>query len=560
MSDWKSRAKVVETPASVEGDWKSRAKPVSAPVAEPAADEPGWFDPGSQSDAVMMGGSRGASFGFRDELAGGVKGLSAGFARVGTNLLKTPAGRAALRALTGVRGFDAEVDGALEAGVQEASKLVYDMPLPLDPDQALDEGYRFGRQESRGQDLKAQQAHPVTYGVSEVAGTMMAPGPKFAKAGTPGRFASIAKTGAGIGAASALGNSNSDLTRYENDPQVIVDAVGDTALGAGAGGIMAPVAAVGADKAGRYLQTAAKDNALKAIGLKAGISNELTKRGYTSVDEARELGQAALDMQLIRPGRTAADVLERARFGKEMQGARIEGALQTADDARLQPFDTESAAWKAATEAMGPEGLSPTAIREATRARRLVDDIVKLPQVQEPSFANANAMKSDMYAGINYGKDPALKTTLERRAASGLRKSIEEQVADVAGPDTADELRAANKAYGWLSDIEPMALDESTRQAARKSITAFDMASIAGAGAAGHSMGGAGAGAGAAALAAGSKLLGPRIPSTLAVTQEAFAPRVGRFIQESTKPALQAPLRPSVKDDEDAINAFLAGG
>lgn len=539
-------------------DWEDVPEVQPAPVAPPQADEPGFLESGSQSQAALLGGSRGASFGFRDELAGGVKGMAAGFSRIAADLMKTSGGRALMRQMLGKDLPDSVVDMVTEGSIQQGAKTGLGMKgLPLDPDDALREGYRFGRSESRQDDVEAQAAHPVTYGASEVAGAIAVPGPKLLKPGMPGRMAAIAKTGAAIGGASALGNSTADLTQ---DGRTL-EAVGDTATGAGMGGAMAPLATIGADRLGRWLQQASRDNALKAIGLRAGISNQLTKRGYETADEARDLGQAALDMELIRPFRTASDVAERAQFAKQVQGSRIEGALADADAARLGPFDTERAAWEAATTAAGPQGLSPTAIREATRAQNLVDDVVSLPRVQEPSFANANRMKSDMYSGINYGTDPALKTTLERRAASGLRKSIEEQVAETAGPDVADELRAANKAYGFLSDIEPLARDEATRQPARKAVTSNDMSHILMAGAAGGTVGGVHGGIGAALLTGATKLLGPRVPSTLAVGQQAASPMVRPFVQGALKPALQAPMLGAANEEEEkAINAFLTGG
>lgn len=534
--------------------------PEAVPVPK---QEPGWFEPGSQSEAALLGGSRGASFGFRDELTGGVKGLIAGNARIGTNLLKTRGGRAVMRALVGRDLPDGVMDMVTEASADDAVKTALGMRgLPLDPDDALREGYRTGREESRIEDDKAQAAHPVTYGASEIAGTLMVPGPKFAKPGVPGRLAAIAKTGAAIGGASGLGNSTADLTRYENDPQQVLNAVGDTSVSAGFGGIVAPLAAVGTDKAARWLRTASQDNALKALGLRAGISDQLQKRGYETADEARELGQAALDAELIRPFRTASDVAERAGFSKQVQGSRIENALSDADAAG--PFDNARASWDAVGSVMGPNGLTTEAIAKGARARGIVERILQQGEL-DPSFSAANTLKSNIYDGINYGAGSTkLSTRLQRQAASGLRKSIEEQVAERAGPDVADELRAANKAYGYLADIQPLAQEEATRQLARKTLTPLDVASMLGAGVAGHSAGGAGAGVGAGLLVGGAKLLGPRIPSTLAVTQRALAPSVSRFVQGAIKPALQAPMLPSKQsqttDDEEAINAFLSGG
>lgn len=528
----------------------------------------GWFEPESISGTMLRGFGQGESFGFSDELNGGVTGLTAGFSRIATQFGKTPPGRAAMRAYLGKPDLpDVAVDMLIEQGAQQAAGTVLGMKnLPLNADDALSSGYRSGRDTARLENVQSRSANPGTFMASEIAGSVASPvlppvgkGPMtLAKAGT------IAKGGAMMGGAAALGQSRADLTRYENDPQQIMDSVGDVAMGTTGGALLAPAMAVGGDKVGNALRTGSQNSALKAIGLRAGISSQLEKRGYETADDARQLAQRAMDLGLIKPFGKAADVAERGGFAKDIAGARIEGALADADAAALRPgagFDADRGSWQAASAVMGHEGLSPTAIREGTRARRLVEDISKLPTVQDSTFKNANKLKSDMYDGIDYGTSPALRTRMERKAAGGLRQSIEDQIAETAGPEVADQLRMGNKDWGDLSDITGLAKEESRRQLERKSMTALDWASVLGAGAAGHSVGGAGTAGAAAALTAGAKLLGPRIPSAMAMGQRALAPKAVDLFTAGAKAAIQPPLRPSLKEEEeDAIQAFLTGG
>lgn len=547
----------------------------------------GWLEPGSTSGAMLRGFGQGESMGFADELNGLVIGAIAGLARAGTNLAKSAPGRALVRKMLDRPELSDEgADQIIEAAAQRAAYQGLGMGgpsegsapglPPAEDDAAAKAGYRTGRNAARLENVQAQKTNPWAYAGANLAGAVASPivppvarGPMtLAKAG------SIAKGGAAMGGAFALGQGGSDLTRYENEPQVIMDTVGDVALGAGGGGILAPVAAVGGDRAVRSLRTGSQNSALKALGLRAGISDQLGKRGYETADEARELAQRAMDMGLIRPGRTASDVAERAGFARERAGAGIEAALQDADAMAITPgagFDAERGAWRAAGNVMGAEGLSPTAIRESRRAQRLVEDVRRLPAVQDSTFANANRLKSDMYAGINYGTDPVLKTRLERRAASGVRQSIEEQIAETAGPEVADNLRVANRDYGHLSDIEPLAREEANRQLARKTLTPLDIASALGATAAGHAAGGNAAGGLAGAAVIGSKLFGARIPSTMASLQgsmsrplslggQTFAPSAAQFFTAGGKAATQPPLKPSLEqEEEDAVQAFLSG-
>ena len=518
MSDWKSRAKAVP-------DWQKRAAPIDAastqlppgddiesiPAATPVTPVEPQGGP-STGEAALQGFGQGASFGFSDELAG----LGAEAAYLGTPF--TPAVGPMLSDETAYRLF-----GTKTAGEHPYARV---------------------RDMMRRENAQAQKGHPIAYAGGQLAGAVATPGPKGAGA------ARLAKQGAMYGALAGAGLSEADLVKGD-----VGGAATDTAIGAGTGAVLAPTVGSISGRIGRWLQKQSQNNALKALGLRAGISNQLTKRGYESADEARELGKAALDMELIRPGRTAADVAERAGFAKEVQGARISQALSDADATGV-PFDANEAAWVASQKAAGSSGLSPTAAREAGRAAALVDDVTALPQSQAGStFESANRLKSDMYQGINYATDPTLKTQLERRVASGLRESIEDQMSRAAGPDVADELRAANRAYGFLQDIEPLAQDEATRQLGRKTLTSVDIAAILGGGAAGGMYGGAGGGALGAGLVAGQRLLGPRIPSTLAVSQRALAPVVMPAAQKAANYVTQD----VTEREQDSIDAFLKG-
>ena len=484
----------------------------------------------SAGDVALRGFAQGASMGFSDELAGAARALAS---------LPKPVQIAA--------GLTLPTANAL------LMTQAPDVPMAMDAGGVLD-AYRSGRREMRQGDIAAQKDSPWLFGGSSVVGSIMGPGPKGAGAQKGlAKAATLAKQGAAFGSASGLGSSDADLTDFE--PKEFLEA-GLSSLGGGAvGGIMAPAMGVAGDKLRPLIEKLAANNALKAIGLRAGISDQLGKRGYETADEARELGKAALDMELIRPFRTASDVAERAGFAKEVQGARISQALADADAAG--PFDAARASWQAAGNVMGPAGLTTEAMSKARPATKIVERIAQQGEV-DPSFSAANRLKSDIYSGINYARDPALSTQLQRRAAGGLRSSIEEQVSETAGRDVADELVAANRAYGALQDIQPLAQEEATRQLARSpwyspgNLTASLLA-----GGAGMQVGGSrGAAAGIVPLAA--KALGPRIPSAVAAGANALAPLAPKAAMGAA-PAIQAPLKPSLEErEQDAISEFLS--
>jgi len=506
-----------------------------------------------------LGFGQGASFGFTDELSGRWNGLLAGLHRPIMQLGKTAPGRAAVRAALGRPDLpDVAVDGLIEqAGSRSAYELTGyggpgEKPVPGNPDEAEAQTYVRTRDEYRSDLDRAQADNPKAYLAGELAGAIASPGPKVAKGSTGlAKAGQLARQGAAYGAASGVGYGRA--RGVESPEQLLMEA----GAGAGTGAVLTPAIAIGGDKMGRGFRTLSDEAALKASGLRAGIGSQLDKRGYETAAQARALGRAALGMELIRPFRTPEDVANLAALAKESRGARIEQALADADAAGV-PFDTGRAAWQSAGEVMGPNGLSPTAIRESTRSRKLIEDVLALPRVQEPTFANANRLKSDMYAGINFANDVPLKTKMEKRAASGLRRSIEDQVAETAGPDVADELRAANRDYGYLADIEPLAREEAGRLLERepwwsaKGPLAAGAITMAG----GSVAAGPAGGVLGAALPVIGRAIAPRVPSAVAIGARGAANYTPKVAPSLARPATQQVSQ----EEEDAISAFLSGG
>lgn len=501
---------------------------------------------GTAAGAAGLGFGQGASFGFADELAGVVGGGTAALSKQLVGGLKTGPGRALMRKVIGANLPDHVMDALIDNGFAQSLNEVTGVQ-PGDPRSAYEQTRDIARRDTAA----SKAAHPGAFTTGEVAGAIASPGPK-SKPGAQGlaRASSLAKQGALYGGASAAGMS--EASPIDNPGRLALD----TAAGATTGAVIAPAVPIVADKFGRGFKTLSQEQALKAgMGGRARISSQLEKRGYESADAARQLGQDMLDMELVRPFRTAEDVAERAGFAKETQGARIEGALSDAD--AVAPFDAERASWDMAGNVMGPDGLSPAAIDKSRGAQRLVRNAADLPRVQASTFRNANKLKSDMYEGIDYGNDPALKTKLERKAAGGLRKSIEDQVSEAAGPDVADELRAANRAYGSLADIQPMAREEANRQLERASI--LDPKTLA----ASFALGGAGAASGNASMGAAGgllpligKALSPRAPSTIAIGARAASRLAPKVLPPLARPATQQ----VEQEEEDAITEFLSGG
>lgn len=514
---------------------RKRAEAQAAPAVE-IPEATGWrtetdvpgLDPKSPLGAVQRGATQGVTLGFGDELRGGLAAL----------------GR--------------------KLGLSDA-------------------GYTEERNASRAEDAAADEAHPYLYGGAEFAGSLAAPIPGMAaKPLTFGKYA-LTKTGqrslvgTGTGVAMGLGYGTADFADDSPEAQKRGGGLaGDVLPPAALGAVLGPLGGAAGDRLSIWLKKKAQDNALKAIGLRAGISRPLKQRGYETVDEGRELAQAALDMDLVPFGGTAETVSKRAAEAKPRYGAMIEDSLAQADAAeKLTPlagnsnlveplgFDYARAAQQAQASAQGPKGLTAAALDASGPAAKNLDQIRRQAAL-DSSFKAANQLKSDMYQGINYALDPELSTKLQRKTASGLRQSIEEQVAEAAGTEAADQLTTANTRWGQLADISDLASDEAMRHAGRKTLTDMTVALALGAGSAGHAAGGATGGLLGAGLPLAAKVLGPRMPSAFARTQQALAPQVPgmaagivRGIQNRTADRRRENMSPA---DEVATSAFLSGG
>jgi hypothetical protein len=542
-----------------------------------------------ESNALGAGGlgfGQGASFGTTDELSGVWNGLLAGLHRPIMQLGKTAPGRAAIRAALGRPELpDAAVDAIIE---QAGSRSTYELsggpgerPVPGNPDDAYSQAYLRARDEYRGDLDRAQAANPKSYLAGELAGAVMSPGPKAAKGATGlAKAGQLAKAGAAYGAAAGVGYGRAK--GLEDPEQLLMEA----GAGAGTGAVLTPAAGVASERIAPKLREMSQEAALRAVGLRGGIMSQLGRRGYGSMAEARDLGQAALDLELIRPLRTVEDVAERASFAKSTTGARIEnvmadaeaGAAKRADAIRAaneaarasarpgaptwdQPippeFDFADAQRAATNRIQGPDGLTAEAVDRSGPALELVERMGR-QGTMKPTFRAANQLKSDMYGGINYKTDVPLSTQLQRQAVRGLRESIESQVENVTDSAVADELRMANSQYGYLADLTDLSREAGNRSLENQTklwdpLTLSAMASGA---AAGASTAGAGGGAMGALGPALVRIAGPRIPSAAAVGLRGLAKPNTSALGTLARPAQQQ----LSQEEDDAISAFLSGG
>ena len=474
-----------------------KAKAAPAPLPQPMPSEPGTFDAQTKVGTGLRGFGQGASAMFSDELAG-LAGAQQELMARGNPLAAVAGGplstvanapvllSAGLEQLRGGPGVKGLADRGLEG---------------LGDVEAAIQRYRADRDRARRELDVGRKANPKTAMASELAGAVTMPGPKVTRIGAVPltRAGSMAASGAAQGVMAGAGAS-----REESLGGVLEDAV---TMG-GINAVANPVLGGLARAAGAGLERLGVGQALKALGGRAGISDSLGRAGVETAEEGQALAKRALDEGLVRPGRTAEDIARQAAEKQEF-GANpvIADVMERANQGT--PFDFDEAGWDAAKNLMlrkrsVPGPLNPQEQKTGAEAMRMVK---RISETQAPegtgSFSEANRLKQDLYDAINWKADAPLSTEMQRKAASGLRQSIEDQASRSLGPEDAAALKAANERWGFSQTVKDLATEEARRQAQRQ-VPWFKIAA-------------GGAAAGAPGAIAGSLVGSPRATSAAAV-------------------------------------------
>jgi len=313
-----------------------------------------------------------------------------------------------------------------------------------------------------------------------------------------------------------LGNSKADLAGGD-----IGGAAFDTAVGGGLGaGTSLGLGALGS-AGGRALRKLAENNALRALGLRAGIGNKLRSMGIETGDEGRQvLARGALDNGLIpfasTPESVGRNVSELLPFVGEAKGQVIKDAQAIATAAGRRADFTAAA--DAAQSAVF-DGADEIAIAKGGQARNLIDLIRR--QGQTATADNSLVILDELKQSAQNNIRPLatkLAAQQQNQVAGTLREQVEKQVEAIAGPEYSDALKGLNRKYSLMKQIQELTSDESTRTIGRQ-------------GALGMAVGAAAGGTGGAlAGQMAQRYLLPRVHSTFAVTQDAASKYVAPLV------------------------------
>lgn len=600
------------------------APPPPGPAA-PVLGGSDW-DASTGAGAGVRGFGQGSSLGFADEIGGAAAAAAVPLTRVAEEAGKTMPGRAVLRLIYPWAKTmpDAQLDAVMSRMSTESRQMV------LGGD-GVGDAYRGQRDFLRSEDKRSEKAKPAQFYGGMLAGGIAAPGPKavgplYKSARELAHFV----PGAVTGAAGAIGASEREYLPADkafSGRDLVVNAAKDAAPGAVLGGTAATVAGIGLEKgvplATRLLKRGAEEATLRAMGVRAGISNVLKKMDK-SADDARQMARVALEEKLIPLFGGAETISKRTQERLPQVAALSEGILQDANAAAADrinraaavggypanlssPFRLDKMAQEASrkyhydqvnptTGLADPAGLTSIERAGTPRAQKLIDEVESEMWADIPSgpkagqtnpdyvpppqrtFMRANKLKQAAQRGIDYKASTALQTLAERRVASGMRKSIEDQAGEALGDlSMAETLRLNNRKLGELIDIDTLARDEAERQLGRKPLGG--VATAAGALIAGGSVGGATQspilGGLSTAAVIGSKLSAPYVNAFTARTMDAgrgfskwFEPIARKWAPNAGKSAAglagEAWGRRAPKDPDEreraSVSAFQSSG
>ena len=489
MSDWKKRAE----PVADAPDWKSRAEPVDAAPEQPStvAKALEWYARQPKVNGIPIPLGEGDTL---TKLASFTNGVTQGLA---------PA-----------IGAASDVVGAAASGA-----------IPEHPG----DEFMARREALRRYYTGAEVEEPAL----SLAGGMLTPLPG-AKARAAAGVGGIA---ARVGSAALLGALNAE----ERAPQSQAMDSGEHGAEFGGGLALAAEALPLVGRATPWLQRVAAKNAVTAMAPGGQIGDKLKSRGYTEGADALALGRSMLDEGLVPWFGSPTSINERANALRQQMGAQAGQAIDAAGTTGAMP-DQARAAWGGLNKMGGPLGPNAQEIAASGKGMALVQGMADEAERGLPppeAWREMNRYKSQAWDSANFKDDAPLVAQQYRKAVSGMRDSIAEQVGEVAGPKVGEQLREANRRFGTAADVADMSADRVRRDFFTKGNAAT---AIMGAGAA-ASMAAIGAAPMAAMVAASVPILGKTLASPANLARSADA--ASRFTSALPQQSIGSPAATS---------------
>lgn len=405
---------------------------------------------------------------------------------------------------SGIRGTAQGLSFGLADEATGAAEAAKDW-LMNDPKGFMD-NYKKHRDESRKNYKSAEEANPGTYMTGQFAG---------------GAGTALLSGGTGLGALAAqgalqgFGSSDADLTEgnYKG-------AIGDTVIGGSLGAAGEAVGRLG----GKLLSKVPVGKAFDAVSGRLGQTAEnlavkaTGATGKQAENFAPNAGRELLDRGIVRFGRTAEDVAERAANASKEAGQAIGSALKDLDARGVKAsVENVTSAIEGKIKELAEVPGNDTIIRQLNRE---LDNLYERGASELPVSIGEKAKRA-FQSQTNYASPEA-----EKKASAQLASAFKDEVESAAmkaDPTIANKFMEDKKVYGLLKPIQ----EAAEKRASQLNQSPFGGFGDFAAGAAG-SIGG---GAGVAATVGARRLLAPRIASSGAIIADNLADVVAKSPQ-----------------------------
>lgn len=339
---------------------------------------------------------------------------------------------------SGIRGAAQGLSFGLADEATGAAEAAKDW-LMNDPSGFM-ENYKKHRDESRSAYKAAETANPGTFMTGQFAG---------------GAGTALLSGGTGLGALAAqgalqgLGSSEADLTEgnYKG-------AIGDTVIG----GSLGAIGEAGGRLIGKGLSKIPFSKAFDSVssGLRDTAENLAVKATGATGNQANKFapnaGRELLDRGIVRFGRTAEDVAERAAGASKEAGEAIGSALKDLDARGVKAsVENVTKAIEGKIKELAEVPGNDTIIRQLNRE---LDNLYERGASELPVSLGEKAKRA-FQSQTNYASPEA-----EKKASAQLASAFKEEVENAAmkaDPTIANKFMEDKKVYGLLKPIQEAA-------------------------------------------------------------------------------------------------------
>lgn len=357
----------------------------------------------------------------------------------------------------------------VEAAASTVGSKLGDLYYGVDQDKAKQYGIKETTYDDELARAKQDQSkftehNPIATTVGSVGGAVLqapAMAAGLAKAGIGAGGGLLARLGKSAAVGAGLGAVQNPGDIQPGDDQVTARAK-NALLGGGLGAGGEALGSIASSAIGKLrsipegAQTLAANKALKAAG---GMFKDFSRK------DAKQLGEFAIENNLIKPGESFPEVAARSTSLKNEVGQKIGFIYDNIDPIKVDTSALRNRLLDAATEKL-PTLEVPQNKRLLKEAHQWVNAIVDNQSTVNGDVRGMNDLVSELADEVNFAKKAsAIGTGISKReeVLDAIRDNLRKGINEIAEASGHPELPALNNKYSKLSLLEKMATSKAAR-------------------------------------------------------------------------------------------------